>query len=148
MIQHLTSDQISQCVLGDASPETAAHLNRCTECAARLAQLTDSLGMFRSAIRETAGNLGGQQRTPVITRRRMAVLWLTVAAALITVTALPVYKIQDNRQKAAAIAKQDAELMEQVNAGLSEGVATPLKPLQKMVSWGPGMKITPEKRNF
>ncbi len=118
-------------------------MEECAECAAQVNTLRESLGMFRGAVRETAGNLADRRIVDEVPRRRMAVLWLTAAAALVTITVLPIYKVKENRQK-AEIVRQDAELMEQVNAGLSEGVAAPMKPLEKMVKWGPAA----EARSF
>jgi len=148
MNQHLSSKQIVEWMIEDHSVEAEHHVESCAECAAQIGRLKDSLGMFRGAVRETAAHFSESQKVFAMPKRWMAVLWLTAAAALVTVTAFPVYKVQENRQKAAEIVRQDAELMEQVNAGLSEGVAAPMKPLERLVSWGPAAKRTEEKRSF
>jgi hypothetical protein len=44
--------------------------------------------------------------------------------------------VQEHRQQSAQMARQDAELLDEVNAELSSGVAEPMKPLERMVSWG------------
>jgi hypothetical protein len=143
MNQHLSSKQIVEWMIEDRTVEAERHVEECAECAAQVNTLRESLGMFRGAVRETAGNLADRRIVDEVPRRRMAVLWLTAAAALVTITVLPIYKVKENRQK-AEIVRQDAELMEQVNAGLSEGVAAPMKPLEKMVKWGPAA----EARSF
>ena len=140
MNQHLSSKQIVEWMIEDHTVEAERHVEECAECAAQVNALKESLGMFRGAVRETAGNMAERQKVFEIPKRRMAVLWLTAAAALVTVIALPIYKVQENRQKAEMV-RQDAELMEQVNADLSEGVAAPMKPLQKMVTWGPAAEM-------
>jgi predicted anti-sigma-YlaC factor YlaD len=148
MNQHLSSKRIAGWTIEDHSAEEVQHIQECTECAAQVERLAETLGMFRVAVRETAANFVEQRQVLQMPRRRMAVLWLTVAAALMTLAVVPVYRVQENRQKAAEMARQDAELMEQVNAELSEGVAAPMKPLEKMVSWGPTAKSAGEERKF
>jgi hypothetical protein len=149
MSKHLSSEQISDWMAGERSSvvaeQAAQHVHDCGECAAEIERLTESLAMFRVAVRETAGTFTERQRVFGIPKRRVAVLWATAAAALVTLAIIPVYQGQQNRHK-AEIARQDAVLMEQVNAGLSENVASPLKPLEKMVSWGPNAKTASETR--
>lgn len=148
MSEHLTSEQIAEWMIGGREVEAAQHVETCAECQRQVDQLQETLGMFRGAVRETAGSLGERQRVFQLPRRRVAVLWATVAAALVTLAIVPAYEVQARRLKAAETARQDAELLEQVNAELSEDIAGPMKPLEKMVSWGPAARIVPEKRTF
>jgi hypothetical protein len=151
MSEHLSSEQIVNWMIEDHSAEQVEHVGVCAECAAAVERLEQSLGMFRVAVRETAQQLGESQKVFHLPRRPKAVLWLTAgltaAAVLVSLTALPVYKVQQEQRK-AEMARQDAELMEQVDAELSEGVAAPMRPLEKMVSWGPAAKQSVEKRKF
>jgi hypothetical protein len=148
MSEHLSSEQIADWMIGDRALGAVQHVRACAECECRLEQLQETLGMFRGAVRETAGSFDELQQVFQIPRRRMGVMWATVAAALVTLVAIPVYQVEERRHQAAAAAQQDAELMEQVNAELSEDVAGPMKPLEKMVSWGPAAKSAGEKRTF
>jgi ribosome-binding ATPase YchF (GTP1/OBG family) len=150
MSEHLSSEQIADWMLGDRAAEAMQHVRACAECERRVEQLEETLGMFRGAVRETADSFDERQRVFEIPRRRMGVMWATLAAALVTLVAIPVYQVQERHQHqaAAAVVQQDAELMEQVNAELSEDVARPMKPLEKMVSWGPAAKSLGEKRAF
>jgi hypothetical protein len=148
MSEHLSSEQIADWMIRDRAAGAMQHVRACAECERRVEQLQETLGMFRGAVRETAGSFDERQRVFEVPRRRMGVMWTTVAAALVTLAAIPVYQLQERRHQAAAAAQQDAELMEQVNADLSEGVARPMKPLEKMVSWGPAAKSVGEKRAF
>jgi hypothetical protein len=149
MSEHLSSEQISDWMIGDRAAEAVQHMRTCTECESRVERLEETLGMFRGAVRETAGSFEERQQVFQLPRRRIRVMWATVVAALVTLVAVPVYQVQEHqRQAAAAAQQQDAELMEQVNAELSQDVAAPMKPLEKMVSWGPAAKSAGEKRAF
>jgi ribosomal protein S14 len=147
MSEHLSSKQITEWTIEDRSAEASRHIQECAECASQVERLRESLEMFRGAMRETAEQCSAQQKVLRVPGRRTAVLWLTAAAALVTLTVLPIYQVRESRHKAAETARQDAELMEQVNAELSEGVAAPMKPLEKLVSWGPAPK-SGEKRAY
>lgn len=133
MSRHLSSDQIAEWMLGAPSADAAQHVRECGECSTEIDRLTESLSMFRGAVRETAESQKVLQLPNQMAKRRVAVLWATVAAALVSLAVLPIY----HGKKVAETARQDAELMEQVNLELSLDVASPMKPLQKMVSWGP-----------
>ena len=153
MSEHLSSEQIADWMIGVRAAEAVQHVRACAECERRVDQLQETLGMFRGAVRETAGSFDERQRVFQLPHRtgvlRMGVMWATVAAALVTLVAIPVYQLQERQHQAAAAAQQqDAELMEQVNAELSEDVARPMKPLEKMVSWGPAAKNVGKKRAF
>ncbi len=137
MSQHLSSQQILDWMNGDYSPEADRHVRECADCAAQVESLTHTLAMFRSSVREASAGLieqrAEQQVVLRMPQRRVAWRWLPVAAALVVLAAMPVYKLQQQqaRQKAAEVARQDAELMEQVDAELSEEVASPMKPLEQ-----------------
>jgi hypothetical protein len=148
MSEHLSSEQITDWLIGERPAEAVQHARVCPECAAQVAQLSETLDMFRGAVRETAGSFGEGRKVFLVPRRRTAVMWATVAAALVTLVALPAYQVREKKHRAAEMAQQDSELMEQVNAELSEGVARPMRPLEKMVSWGPAAKAVAEKRTF
>jgi hypothetical protein len=132
MTEHLSSQQIVEWMNGERGAEAEGHVRECAECGNRVEQLLDSLEMFRSSVRETAE----RQTVSRLAPRRHALRWLTAVAALVLLAGLPVYKVQEDRQRAAEMARQDAELMREVDADLSSGVAAPMKPLEKMVSWG------------
>jgi periplasmic protein TonB len=51
MNQHLSSQQISQYLVGDLTPEQEVHAHECPLCGARLARLESSLSHFRSSVR-------------------------------------------------------------------------------------------------
>jgi hypothetical protein len=63
------------------------------------------------------------------------VRWALVAAALLVLAAVPVYRNVQDRQRQAEIARADALLLEQVDAEVSRAVPRPMEPLVKLVSW-------------
>src|SRR5580658_6771217 len=50
-MNHLTSQQISQYLAGDLTPEQEVHAHECPQCGERLARLESSLSHFRSSVR-------------------------------------------------------------------------------------------------
>lgn len=53
MNRHLSSPQISKCLIGDATPEEAKHVRECAACGAELARLELSFSLFRDSVRES-----------------------------------------------------------------------------------------------
>src|SRR5579863_2585765 len=58
MNRHLSSDQISKCLIGDGSPEETQHARECSECGAELAGLESSLSQFRTSVRQWSDRVG------------------------------------------------------------------------------------------
>jgi hypothetical protein len=152
MTRHLSSQQILEWMNGERAVEAEQHVRDCAECGQRVDRLRESLELFRGSVRETAENnfeaRSEGQTVLRMPRRRTALRWLTAAAAVILLAGLPIFKVQEDRQRAAEVARQDAELMREVDAELSSEVAAPLKPLEKMVSWGTGSAAQVDKRRF
>lgn len=135
---------------GECSLEASRHLHACEKCSAEVEKLTSALGMFRGAVRESAEKFGERQRVFAMPRRSMAFRWVAAAAAIVILAGLPIYrvKVEQERQLAAQMAREDAELLSQVDAELSAGVAGPMKPLQKMVAWTSESKASTAARQF
>jgi periplasmic protein TonB len=55
MNQHLSSEQISNCLLGEATFEETVHARGCEACRTELARLESSLLLFRGAVRRWSG---------------------------------------------------------------------------------------------
>ena len=142
MSQHLSSREISQWMIGERTPQQEQHVRECSECGAELARLEASLALFRDSVRHWSD---GQVRVPrslAPTRRRrgyparpLPVRWALVAAALLVLAAVPIYRNAQDRQRQAEMARADALLLEQVDAEVSRAVPRPMEPLAKLVSW-------------
>jgi periplasmic protein TonB len=50
-MNHLSKDQISQCLIGDGTPQETEHVWKCAACSAELARLESSFSQFRSSVR-------------------------------------------------------------------------------------------------
>jgi hypothetical protein len=58
MNQHLSSEQIGNYLLGEATIEETVHARGCAVCRAELASLESSLLLFRGAVRRWSGAVG------------------------------------------------------------------------------------------
>jgi hypothetical protein len=138
MNNHLSSEQISEFMTGNATPEQAQHAANCAECAAELSELQETLSTFRDSVQHWAKQSGGSvipDRAFLGTEERVfsvhPLRWALAAAALI-VLAIPVYNDISNRDRQNQA--EDALLLEQVNAHLSRAVPAPMEPLLELLS--------------
>ena len=142
MSQHLSARQISLWMIGERTPQQEQHVRECPECGAELGRLEASLALFRGSVRHWSD---GQVRVPrplaPIRRSRgyparpLPVRWALVAATLLVLAAVPIYRNAQDRQRQAEMARADALLLEQVDAEVSRAVPRPMEPLVKLVSW-------------
>ena len=142
MIQHLSSREVSQWIIGERTPQQERHVRECPECGAELARVEASLALFRGSVRHWSD---GQNRAEppamgsILAARRgprvRPMHWALVAAALLVLAAVPIYRNAQDRQRQAEIARADALLLEQVDAEVSRAIPRPMEPLVKLVSW-------------
>jgi anti-sigma factor RsiW len=152
---HLTSDQFGD-LLGRSVTETAppeaewvdAHLHACQQCSAELAELRQSLALFRDA---TSAYADKQMRPlpRLVPVRRAQVRWLiptywaTAAAAMLLTALLPLQVLRQHSPSAqpAAVAssttasgaidhsQSDEALLDDVDREVSASVPTPMQAL-------------------
>jgi hypothetical protein len=142
MSQHLSSPEVSQWMIGERTPQQEQHVRQCSECGAELARMEAALGLFRGSVRHWSG---GQSRSEppamgsILAARRgpriQPMRWVLVAAALLVLAAVPIYRNAQEKQRRAEIARADSLLLEQVDAEVSRAVPRPMEPLAKLVSW-------------
>jgi hypothetical protein len=142
MSQHLSSREVSQWMAGERTPQREQHVRQCPECGAELARMEAALALFRGSVRHWSE---GQIRAEppaignILPARRGSwahpLRWALVAATLLVLAAVPVYRNVQDRQRQAEIARADALLLEQVDAEVSRAVPRPMEPLVKLVSW-------------
>lgn len=139
MNRHLDSEAIDRWLIGERNPATGNHLGDCAVCRLKVARLESALTEFRSVTRRgsdqqplsrppagwVAGSVAGG-RWPAPLR------WAVVAAAAFLLAALPVYREHSQRQ-AAAQARADALLLEEVSTDISRPAPEPLEPVMKLV---------------
>src|SRR5271157_513509 len=103
MSQHLSSQQISQWMIGERTPQQEQHVRQCSQCGAELARMEAALALFRGSVRHWSdvqsraeppaiGSIFPARRGP----RPHLMRWALVAAALLVLAAVPVYRnLQD-----------------------------------------------------
>lgn len=137
MNAHLSPDEISAWLIGDESLEHAHHLAACPACSAELARLQSTLHDFREAVNNWKAPVPATSRRP-----RRGWRWALAAAAAVALAAVPVYR----QHRADSAAREDALLLEQVDAEVSAPVADAMEPLVPLVSWNGREQKTGEMR--
>ena len=139
-MDHLSTNQVSNFVMGDATPEESRHAAECPECAGKVSQLTETLSVFREAVHQWTHENGGSvfpMRPIVASEPNMfgvrPLRW-ALALALILLIGFPVYQTINERHR--RMEAEDSLLLEQVNAHLSRGVAAPMEPWMELLSDG------------
>jgi anti-sigma factor RsiW len=139
---HFSPERISRWMIGQRTPQDEEHARQCPECAAKVAAFESAIARFRESVRDSgeqcprpgiplaAGVPRGRLNFAVRTYR-----WAPVAAALALLAAVPIYTSSMARRRQAEMARADAALLEQVDAGISRAVPAPMEPLVKLVSW-------------
>jgi hypothetical protein len=141
MSQHLSSRQISQWMIGERTPQQEQHVGECSECGAEVARMEAALAQFRGSVRHWSGRQSRAQPPavgsilPAADSATHPMRWTLVAAALLVLVAVPIYRNMQDSERQAEIARADALLLEQVDAEVSRAVPRPMEPLVKLVSW-------------
>jgi TonB family protein len=78
-MNHLSFEQISECLMGAAAPEQAAHARDCGACRAELERLETALQRFRSSVRQWSAAPEVYQTTYRLARSNAAVAGLASA---------------------------------------------------------------------
>lgn len=130
MIPHLSTDQLSECILGQPSSLVVRHIETCAACRAELANFREALGNFRGAVRawsEDQANavLATPELHPRAASRQLA--WALLIAAVCILASI-VFPRRVDRTSAS-----DAVLLNQVDAQVSRSVPSSLEPLMKLV---------------
>src|SRR5262245_3615867 len=100
MTSHLSSEQISRLLAGEATTEQSHHASTCAECAAEVRQMQDVLSAFRASVQQWSHTIGGYAVVldqPFLLReprsfRVRPLRWALAAALIIILTTVPVYR--------------------------------------------------------
>jgi anti-sigma factor RsiW len=140
MIAHLSSEQLSECMLGQASSIVRQHVQDCPACRAEMANFREALGEFRGAVRAWSEDQAGKYQAnaalaipaavgePRSFRPSHQLAWALLIAAVCIVASfvLP-------RHRGADAVGSDAVLLNQVDAQVSRTVPASMEPLMKLV---------------
>jgi anti-sigma factor RsiW len=135
MIAHLSSEQLSECILGQPSPIVARHVEDCPACCAELIQFREAIGEFRGAVRgwsEDQANQALAMPAPIAATRSWAashqLAWALVIAVVCVVASFVI-----PRHGGENAAGADAVLLNQVDAQVSRTAPSSMEPLMKLV---------------
>ena len=135
MNRHLTSDQIDGWLAGDRSPDVERHLHLCNACADELSRSTETLALFRGAVRSWSADqskeLTGQARGPRPSSPS-ALHWWRIGLAFAAMLVLLVVPILRHRH-AVEMAKKDDLLLRQVDQEISRSVPAPMQSMAKLI---------------
>ncbi len=136
MIAHLSSEQLSECILGQPSPSVARHIQDCPACRAHLASFREALGEFRGAVRawsEDQANAAldapaaGWEPRSWSPSHQLAWAVLIAAVCIIASFVMP-------RHSAEVAPGSDSLLLNRVDAQVSRTVPSSMEPLLKLVA--------------
>jgi hypothetical protein len=135
MIPHLSSEQLSECILGQPSPMVEQHVEHCPGCRAELASLRGALGEFRGAVRAWSADQAntalaiptGLPEPRFWTASHQLALALLIAAVCVLASfVFPLHRPEN-------ALGSDAALLNQVDAQVSRTVPSSMEPLMKLV---------------
>jgi anti-sigma factor RsiW len=132
-MKHLSEEQIAQWIAGERAAAVESHLAGCEQCRAAVAGFEDVLAQFRASARSVVVPAPSQ-------RVRRSMVWprlVAAAAALTLFVAVPLYRERQERER-AVLAQQDAQLLQEVDAEISQKVPDAMDPLMNLVSWNSG----------
>jgi len=146
---HLSSKEISRWLVEGPSQENEEHLQSCWSCQAKLAEAREPLTAFRAAVVAWSdAQPAPQVRAATVTNsgQRGFRVWLPAGLALAAMVLAGVlfgggaFRVHPALpQHAATISEpDDAVLMEQVDAEVSEAVPDAMAPLTDLVAWDSG----------
>jgi hypothetical protein len=173
MTPHLSHEQLCDAVLARSphplSSDFAAlqdHLHACPACAAELANLRESLSLFRDASTALAHQELTSQRathsvrnTPVLPLRSSplhSVYWAAAAATILVAAALPLslHRSQPLSPAPSVTAaapvpttESDEALLEDINQELSTSIPSPMQPLADPTANSAAAQPTSSPRN-
>jgi hypothetical protein len=134
--RHLDADAMDRYLAGERGAEAGQHLGACAQCREALELVDLALARFRGSAKMWAENAVPAEPwvAQTLPRRRFVSLrWAAVAAAGIVLAAVPLYRNYETR-RAAAQARADTLLLEEVSADISRPAPEPLEPLIELVS--------------
>ncbi len=146
---HLSSREISRWLVEGPSQESEEHLEGCWSCQAKLAEAREPLTAFRAAVVAwSEAQPAAPVRTAAVTNSayRGLRLWLPAGLALAAMVLAGIlfgggaFRVHPAMPQHAAVASEpdDAVLMEQVDAEVSEAVPDSMAPLTDLVAWDSG----------
>ncbi len=138
MIAHLSSEQLSEFMLGRPSPgvdqQVAKHVQNCPACRAELANFREALGEFRGAVRAWSQDQANLLAIPTAPRERSWAASHQLAWAVLIAIVCVIASFVTPRHAADNALSSDAVLLNQVDTQVSRSVPSSMEPLMKLVA--------------
>ena len=136
MSTHLTSQQVSEWILGDGSREAELHVRSCSLCQAEISRFEASLKGFRSSVRQWSEEQLPPY-SPLQVKRNPARPWIMglawATAAIILCIFLGRFNYRSAPQPPTEVA--DTALLAQIDHEVSRTVPDSMESLTQLVSW-------------
>jgi len=151
MNQHLTEQQILECVAGTAAADSMRHAEECAACGAEVNRFEGAVRGFVAEVDRLALRPAPPIDWAAASRSEPPAAWahpwrLAVAALLLVLLATPIMfhfnfypNHTDNTVNTTAQLEReraDVALLEQVDAAVARPVPQPIEPLVQLVAWG------------
>ena len=130
---HLSSDRISERILGEPNPEVEQHLQTCILCRDEIAAMQAGLGEFKSSVHEWAAQPTASMQITTISPRRVSWGWAAVTMSAVSLAVLPLYLNVRQAERQAENA-QDSLLLNRVQAHLARPAPQPMERLMQLMS--------------
>jgi anti-sigma factor RsiW len=134
-MKHLTSEEVSACMLGQPSPMAAQHIEDCPACRAEVANYSDVLAEFRGSVRAWSQDQANAalamppavQNAPSWMASHQLAWALLIAAVCIVASFVHPWYRSDRTSSS------DTVLLNQVDGQVSRTVPSSMEPLMKLV---------------
>jgi hypothetical protein len=131
-MRHLSSEQISEWLLGERNAEVGRHVEICGKCREEIVQMQDGLHAFKETVhgwaeRPQAWNIPARKPSPAS--------WSLVAATAVAMSLvlLPLY-LNVRQAQFEAEKAQDSLLLDQVQERLNQTVPQSMERLMELMS--------------
>ena len=128
---HLSSEQISQWLLGECDADAQRHVESCRKCHDDIVQLRDGLHVFKQSVHRWAEH---SQVWNVPARKPSSSVSWTLAAATAVAMSLALYLGVRQQAQVEAVKARDSLLMDQVHARITRTVPQSMERLSELMT--------------
>ena len=140
MNQHLTSQQISEWILGEHPAGLERHLGQCSGCKDRVESLESKIFLLRTSARHAGAEYVGKARFPLPpeSSRRFwfGVSWVrfaAIACGLALIASLPIYHHARQVRIAEEMAREDDLLLTNVQSAVSRSAPLQMQSVSELM---------------
>jgi hypothetical protein len=132
---HLSSEQISEWLLGECDAEGQRHVESCSQCHDEIVELRDGLQVFKQSVHRWAEH--SHSLSLPAPEPSSSVSWTLAAATVVAISLalLPLY-LDVRQMRLEAEKAQDSLLMDQVHARITQTVPQSMERLMELMTEG------------